>query len=88
MSHTPGPWKVDVQAHNAYVNDSRDNTLCRIGLPTAEPYTTEAIANARLMAAAPDLLDILEMIASTTSLERIYPDMLRDVRAAIAKAKP
>ena len=65
MTHTPGPWRVVPanQYHGAYVvDDTTDVTVCdlyylhagaAVALPNAE-------TNARLIAAAPVLLEALE----------------------------
>jgi hypothetical protein len=81
-AHTPGPWKIvnrtDVQSEPigglAYVSTAgaRGRTL------------DEAIANAHLIAAAPDLLAALEFIDRNNAVDRTSTRMLR---AAIAKAR-
>lgn len=51
--HTPGPWKY-VTRHDMHgVHDAMDNDIC-------ETFGEEAEANARLIAAAPDLLADLQ----------------------------
>jgi hypothetical protein len=75
--HTPGPWEVNGNAieggnmHLASVIDERDIPI----------DATEVDANARLMAAAPDLLEALQLAAPHTS-GKVY----RLCLAAIAKA--
>ena len=58
--HTPGPWKID-EAENlplAIIQDNEDGIgICEIEFPGS----TEAYANAYLIAAAPELLKALEM---------------------------
>ena len=72
MMHTPGPWKV-FWAEDAQGN-KRANLFIGIGAATGEGIadsgfgvwgggSEEAAANARLIAAAPDLLSALEEIA-------------------------
>lgn len=93
--HTPGPWSV-IQGFRgivisgfayevAHCDDTRDNS----------PPETEIAANARLIAAAPDMLDALRMAEkefsgwSWTGNARNkgpYDDRLAHIRAAIAKA--
>lgn len=87
--HTPGPW-----VPNPLMLDQ----ICTYGgKPTVVAYAYRdmpadiVIANANLIAAAPELLDAL--IAITNQLERIgdtreHKDgaFIRDARAAIAKA--
>jgi len=101
MTHTPGPWVV------SDTNDEGDvyvSQTAKAGLYVAialdplyssEP-TTEANANANLIAAAPDLLEACERIAELdctdgyTLADSEYPalwDALHVARAAIAKAR-
>lgn len=57
--HTPGPWTVgvDEQDHGRpYVKDAEGYVVCAL---IFEPGTGEPEANARLIAAAPDLLEAL-----------------------------
>ena len=90
--HTSGPWAVTTVGschgiHPAASDNERDD-ICRItphnyhpdGWPAAKG---EAEANARLIAAAPELLAALEVIA----LGNTDPDQMVEIaRAAIAKA--
>ena len=58
MSHTPGPWTVNTHyGYPWHVNGNADvDTVCRIGgHKTAVKNEEENEANARLIAAAPDL---------------------------------
>jgi hypothetical protein len=61
MSHTPGPWKFE----DEYVRDATGEII-------ADPYTRptadagdEMEANAKLIAAAPDMLATLETLVAT-----------------------
>lgn len=69
MKHTPGPWNIS--SANLYAVNARGR-----GIATAHgtddvnysdffPPTEEAAANARLIAAAPDLLEALQMLSDT-----------------------
>lgn len=92
--HTPGPWKVEVLGHTLRVVDSygweeHSNDLAVIGdcsNPTLQ-------ANTRLIAAAPDLLEALEMALNaieSSGIESKRGDATvacRMSRTAIAKAK-
>ena len=91
--HTPGPWMYD-----SYVGedpyDDPDCPFVEIGttrwVPNKVdvPAALEAWANARLIAAAPDLLDALESLELTAGLPAMQDDPARvAARAAIAKAK-
>lgn len=83
-AHTPGPWK--------FYDDSNDGKTNRIeivaiGKTVARIYhsvTEEDMLNARLIAAAPDLLNALAVLASTCERMGIP---VQAARAAIAKAK-
>ena len=80
-THTPGPWKV-----NGYMV----RTDCKISLFVANCCygATDAIeANARLIAAAPELLAALEWAVETADTEQYEADWYAAARAAIAKAK-
>lgn len=87
MKHTPGPWSykpanhgtlASVQYDPAYV-ESGCNPVCICHHGGSYPDKATAEANARLIAAAPELLAALESL----------PDSLRTdvIRAAIRKAK-
>ena len=89
--HTPGPWMPFV-----------DGDGCFAIFPDADPHISlcsrapwpqrakESAANARLIAAAPDLLAALNRLVHLTAI--LPPDMdepgsaMADARAAIAKA--
>ena len=95
--HTPGPWKF-VDAHNQMqVSTRRDNGGTVIGIADicdSRDGTPEWRANARLIAAAPDMLEALKVmtdvaqkaiIASGTDPE-FAAIRVADARAAIAEA--
>ncbi len=61
--HTPGPWTVDRSVNGELEPfDSKDRHLLN---SHSELPLAEREANARLIAAAPDLLDALQRIANT-----------------------
>lgn len=75
VKHTPGPWRVEAGTTLIWGNCNPDDHSTRgMGYPIAEarinpsgnwstgPYADEGEANARLIAAAPDLLEALESI--------------------------
>ena len=95
--HTPGPWRISggsattVQADYRAINSEGGVLIARaLGYPNSGyfPSDDEATANARLIAAAPELLESLERCfnimnnGGTWSIE----DQAA-ARAAIAKAK-
>lgn len=98
--HTPGPWRVtDLDQHPGIENHNESVSIIifgyRKGLDT-NPYDDsgvrgktrkEAIANAHLIAAAPDLLEALESIVECLEYSDDPPACMAMARAAIAKAK-
>jgi hypothetical protein len=84
--HTPGPWHVEVynEGRNMDIQDAQGR-----GVLTKE--------NARLIAAAPDLLAALEDMVEALALDRLedggqficeaYGEHFTAARAAIAKAR-
>ena len=91
--HTPGPWLSDglaVYALNdrpcpenrfwAGIYRGRDDNYERIS-------KAEAIANAKLIAAAPDLLDALSEIINDGGKFVMTNETRRKARAAIARAR-
>jgi hypothetical protein len=86
--HTPGPWKAEGW-ENLVVN-SADGYTMTLAAGGKWAVLSELKANARLIAAAPDLLAALREVAGlwedsdkTNGLAEI---MARSARAAIAKA--
>jgi hypothetical protein len=83
MSHTPGPW----HAEGSVVTNDQDEIVstCFIGF-CARKDRDEDHATARLIAAAPDMLEALEEIMKTIAgcQTEFYYQL---ARAAIAKAK-
>lgn len=83
-THTPGPWEVlaGPEWGGFTVGGQRIvATMREWGFPG------EAEANARLIAAAPDLLAALESAEDVLSETDTHLSTLHKVRAAIAKAK-
>lgn len=93
MSHTPGPWVFD--ADDSIVKTDYKSDVIMLGrLHIARPCRQgeQTDANARLIAAAPDLLSALERIARNFELllaqkpVRDVSETLAEVNAAIDKA--
>lgn len=74
--HTPGPWRYD------YAPGYCGELLAANGTTLAEFVTEPSEANARLIAAAPDLLEALIDIAEKST----DAGAIECARAAIAKA--
>lgn len=64
--HTPGPWKIDEEGF--VVSGPDDFDICDISLRKVGTDTEEMLANARLIAAAPELLSALEKFLKTEDL--------------------
>lgn len=80
VKHTPGPWKA--RGNSVWHNAEGDEIGIVAGVSTSKPAAENA-ANARLIAAAPDLLAALRLIANArTNME----EKQRIARVAIAKA--
>ena len=87
--HTPGPWSfyTEPQPNGCPVVGSNGLLICMLGHSVRMADQKEiALANARLIAAAPELLEALKDILSncldSDGLSRAY----ENARAAIAKA--
>ncbi|MEY4720032.1 MAG: hypothetical protein RL563_2650 [Pseudomonadota bacterium] len=97
--HTPGPWLVwnyDNDPRHVYVGPQAGG-LCVAGVVACNPhgiYTAETevqgMANARLIAAAPELLNALremeEFFRGEEHLDPATEEMFSRARAAIVKA--
>ena len=104
-AHTPGPWIASVQRskegrHLGWIVEASEGRGGRIGWPSRAYADTneeaprdgkEQEANARLIAAAPDLLGAAdyaaEAIASVPAGFPVLDRALEHLRAAIAKAE-
>ncbi len=87
--NTPGPWVVE-RADDAYCIASVGNLVVMPSSGEVKHDNTEA--DARLISAAPDLLEALEMIVAeadsyTARTGKPVYNWLDQARAAIAKAK-
>lgn len=102
MSHTPGPWKAEFMDgifQNAYDGEGAEVDAGARGVIAANgsmvAYTSrgwanlqEARANIRLIAAAPELLELLkQFVSDIEERDPIYPSWIDAARAAIAKAE-
>lgn len=90
--HTPGPWRTEaVKTSIGHAHKIAPINACiyvdHRGTGERDTKTKEAAANARLIAAAPDLLETLEAVAPYFAGEHAYdhPHCVQ-LRAAIAKA--
>lgn len=100
FKHTPGPWHTGEGQANRIVYAPNGYAICDTKVFHCYSTTHEDKANARLIAAAPDLLEALEAIQAYADVALAKPELfggieavrnLRgpafdDARAAIAKA--
>ena len=83
FKHTQGPW-------NIYFN-SQDNIVIRKMFADGQESHSIAVchsgfANARLIAAAPELLEALLAIVGDKGVQGVNSDLTNQARAVIAKA--
>ena len=93
QKHTPGPWKIteDDYGHEHWFGGAGEGQICVNGWVNGgcKKYPSKwrkLQANARLIAAAPELLEALKLIANAenSALDLAYCKGI--ARAAIAKA--
>lgn len=93
MSHTPGPWEVTSggnYANEVSVKGKNGKHLVIARVCASKRGFFEARANARLMAAAPEMLEALEVIMTALTVSHHGASLyaIRDIaRRAILKAK-
>lgn len=98
MTHTPGPWELDESLRgNSYTAISGEDWIELATVVTrmksSDEYSPEGLANARLIAAAPELLAALEDMFALFADHAQYDEdgheaaAVAVARAAIAKAK-
>jgi len=95
--HTPGPWMVDDCDSGVIVCKDGDIAVCSIGCIPKKDFSDDiecyeiTRANARLIAAAPDLLEALKGLVNIATHPQATKDQIRQIakeaRATIAKAK-
>ena len=90
-THTPGPWRVSPSVEGmlcifADVNHRQDGYLdaCVCAVSAIMDKTEIDEANARLIAAAPELLEALERVVAIADRDTVE---FNAAKAAIAKAK-
>jgi DNA primase len=95
VKHTPGPWHIlfgGLEGDDSFTIASKVSPGAVADYAVAAPRPwREVQANARLIAAAPDLLHALECIMGTTAhlaaWQREYPKINELCRVALAKAE-
>lgn len=94
MRHTPGPWKQPrptLDGKAIFIADSTGNwDICLI-TPKFAPSVEEAQANARLIASAPDMLDMLQELSQWLTCPDCSPATVTHIKeridAVIARAE-
>ena len=89
---TPGEWRARNDRHGPYVVSDDGINICEMSESSraAGPDDdAERIANARLIAAAPDMLEALKLVQRYEPEHRYWgvPGFVESVDAAIAKAE-
>lgn len=91
IEHTPGPWRLEYHATQEGKGGTMENWVIGgdghliIKLPA---WSKVQQANARLIAAAPDLLDALESVIDRGDADSVFATpVLKKAREAIAKAR-
>ena len=89
--HTPGPWEIKPHFDPAYrhISGPKHKALAQVvWCVDEEERSPDCEANAHLIAAAPELLEALEMMLEMSEMGGFGKAAAEDVaRAAIAKAK-
>jgi hypothetical protein len=96
--HTPGPWTVDEEilhegklhvAGRSATVEAGDKGICKLIRHSQSTHDPVSEANARLIAAAPDLLAACEaalgIVADCNEYDG-FPEVFAQIRTAIAKA--
>jgi hypothetical protein len=88
MIHSPGPWNLVGQFDAEVGVDiiAADlSSVCEVA-PFVEEWTDQEIANARLIAAAPELLDTLKLVQPLVA-KHCGSAIPKKIAAVIAKAE-
>jgi hypothetical protein len=85
--HTPGPWVAKDDGVGPYIMAGEIDIAMAVGPFSYDYMELEVNANARLIAAAPELFEALQRCAALLSRYPKHDDAWRQARAAIAKAE-
>lgn len=83
MKHTPGPWFTEVGTARVLSDDARATIICEV---TGAPNNPATIADARLIAAAPDLIAAALECVEMENEPRFLYGAIKSLKAAISKA--
>lgn len=81
----PSTWDPDAAPYPVAVVDAKGERILLTCVTLTTPVTPEVLANTRLIAAAPELLEALREIADYSPGSTVQPVLI--ARAAIAKAE-
>lgn len=86
--YTPAPWKTFISQYVTEVQDGNGLAVAAwTGFDDSRRTKKTHEANARLIAAAPELLEVCEAVLSALNSHQAYDkDMRPELRAVIAKA--
>lgn len=93
MRHTPAPWRLfhDEGSQRYEIDDGRAGSkpIASVDYGLCEPFDSEQGANARLIAAAPELLQALKLCRAHLPEPDcpVWCDVCSRIDAAIAKAE-
>ncbi len=83
-NYTPGPWKIN-RSLGFIANDERRTVVCWIPAPASSPLVEE---DARLIAAAPELLEACRAALELSEIENSLTSKVENLlRAAVTKAE-
>ena len=90
--HTPGPWRLEVGVNTGWFDIRGPKGIGDVLLaqrPAWPDRAAESVANARLIAAAPELLAVVDRMLLTHGCDLPPAECAdcRDARLAIAKAE-
>lgn len=87
---TPGPWSLDISGRFFSILNREGDDVCAFPDQDGKSPTAEQIANATLIASAPDLYAALEAVCDAYGCECVEPTAHCPMcigRAALAKAR-
>lgn len=92
--HTEGPWTVNAWTDGALLIDSVDDNPASVAVALVPQHMANQTANARLIAAAPDMLALLEQAIPVLAEHAQYDnepsaesEILNAARAILARIK-
>ncbi len=79
-AHTPGAWTFRAQTQGQFIIESTERSICWL-----DRHYDPTEANARLISAAPEMLDALQAVCDAYGEQDSL--LMAQVKAALAKAK-